>query len=637
MNDSTNSTATKIADRQLRFGEFELDPVSGELRKGEITMRLKPQPVRVLTLLARNAGRAVLREEIRNEIWGQETFVDFERGLNSCITQIRAALGDDADAPRYIETLPRRGYRFIAAVEPDEISSLPITETESVQPQKTRPWLWIAGPALALLVVTSIFLWPRSPKAAAPPLGKIKLVVLPFERLDGNAEEDYFGEGMTEELITQLASLQSQRLGVIARTSAMHYRKSSKTVREIGQELGVNYVLEGSIRSIDGVGGKQGRIRITAQLIQVNDQTHLWAETFERDAKDLVNVQAEVARKVAQSLAIELLPNREAAWARKTTANLVAHDAYLRGRHHLNQMNPKGFAQAVDDFSQSIGADPNFALAYAGLADAYNYQPWWGAMKPRDAYPKAAAAAEKALQLDSTLAEAHFSRGMTRMYFDWDFANAEKEFQRAIELSPGLAMAHYGNAGMLTYSGRHEEAIASIRRAQELDPLSALVNGDAGWYYIMAGKYDEGMRECRQTLEKNPDYMFGHQCLMVAYRMKGADAEALAEAKIMMASIPLDAETKKAMQTGNLGEALQTIAKWRLERMRQSSGSGSSLPYQEAILYTFLGRKDEAFHSLEKAIEFRDYGMVSLRVDRRLDPLRADPRFAGIMRKAGFK
>ena len=637
------------------LGDFEMDFGSGDLRRAGQVVRLKPQPCRVLRMLVDRPGETVLRDEIQRQVWGDDTFVDFERGLNSCIKQIRAAFGDDPGSPRYVETIPRRGYRFIApvsiadgersAAKPliDGSGSEPVPEgvppasafapareeraSASQKPAVLRPRRLIQGSAIAvLLAVTVLAVLSLSLRRGhnAPAPARIRMAVLPFENLSGDPAQDFLGDGLAEEMITRLGAIAPQRLGVIARTSAAQYRRSSKPAAQIGSELQVGYLLEGSVRR-DGA-----KLHVTAQLIQTADQTQLWAAAYDRDAADTLAIERDLAERVARSLALRLLPPRDSVALAPQTRVPEAHDAYLRGRYEMNRMTLDGFRRARAHFERALRSDPNFSLAYAALADTWSLEPWWGGASPKDAFPKARAAAEQALRLDDSLAEAHTSMGFIRLYYDWDFTGAEQEFERALQLQPGLALAHYWYAGMLSAAGRHADAIASIQRAQELDPLSPLINADAGWYYFYARRYDEALRECRRALETDPGFAFARQCMMEAHHAQGNDDAAAGDAREIIRMLAARQGRDVPALAGNGAEALRSFAARKLAAMQRMAGNQYISPYELAVVHLALDQKDDAFAELRRAREQRDTLLVLLNVDPRFDAVRSDPRFAGL-------
>lgn len=622
---TTNGTS------RLRFGAFEMDAHSGELRKSGMLIRLKPQPFRVLWLLASRAGQPVLREQLRAEVWGNDTFVDFERGLNSCVTQIRAAIGDDSDHPRYIETLPKRGYRFIAAVEAVN-GAAAIGAAQAASPEeartgrsKDRPLRWAVAAVAVLAIVAPVLMKQRDAATTSPP-GRVMLVVLPFENLSGDHAQDYFSDGLTEEMIAQIGGLAPERLGVIARTSAMQYKLTKKSIGDIGRELGVDYALEGSARR------ENGRIRVTAQLIQVKDQTHLWAESFDTAAEDPLAIQRDVAQRIAATLQLRLLPM-------PATHSSVpeAREAYWRGLQELNRLTLPGFRAAISHFEQAVAADPQYAAAYAAMAEAYNLQPWWGGLPPKDAFPRAKAAAEKALQLNPNLPQGHVARAFTLLYFDWNLPEAERAARRSIELAPGMAATHYWYGGVLSAMGRHDDALASMRRAQALDPLSDMINSDNGWYYFYARRYEEAVAQSRAVLERKPNFLFAQICIVAARAQQGDTAATLAEIKKMMEQTRTPPKRIQEVTSRPPAEAARMFYRGWLARLDRAPAGAYVSAYQRATLHAALGERDAAFAALERTLADRDTAIVQLNVDPRLDPLRADPRFDSLLQRAGLK
>ncbi len=632
---------TRHAAGKLKFGAFELDLDILEIRKGGSLLRLKPQPFRVLAYLAENAGRVILREELREQIWGTDTFVDFERGLNSCMTQIRAVLNDEADSPRYIETLPRRGYRFLAEVEvisgnghrlsssATQASAMSDARDSSGSAAKLFSWVFGAAAVIVLVSTVTFFAIRQNSPPSANTQPRIMLAVLPFQNLSGDDQQEFFGDGMTEEMIAVLGGLAPERLGVIARTSAMRYKKTPKGIHEIAQELGVTYLMEGSIR-------REGNVaRITAQLIRAGDQSHIWAQSYERPIRDVIGVQRDVAQQIARALTIELVPSAFATLNERSAVDPAVYDEYLLGRQSLNQMNGIAFQRAVTHFEKAIQMDPNYALAYAGLADAYDLQPWWAVSPPKVALTKGRAAALKALEIEPNLAEAHNSLGFVQLYLDWDLPAAEKSFRRAIELRPGFALAHYWYAGMLSAAGRHDEAIASIKRAQALDPFSEMVNSDAGWYYFFARRHDEAIEQCRRTIEMKPNFSWTYLCIYEAQVQKGQLAAAVETGRKLLELQRIPAEKIDSLLAGKPEEALERLRRFTLENDARQKVIYPSY-FQTALTYISLGDFAKGFAALEHTIQDRDSAIVNIKTDPRLDPVRKDPRFGELLRKAGF-
>jgi TolB-like protein len=489
---------------------------------------------------------------------------------------------------------------------------------------------WALGLLLAVVLAgIGYMLWQRASPKATPPQGKIMLAVLPFDNLSRDPEQEYFSDGITEEMISRLGNLQPEKLGVIARTSSMRYKGTKKPLDQVARELGVDYLIEGSVRRASD------QVRITAQLIQVSDQTHLWADNYEKPIADVFAVQSEVADKVAASLAMKLLAERQAALARPATTNAEAHEAYLRGRYHWEKRTKEGLEKAVDYFKQAIKLDPGCALAYAGLADCYIVMPWFASVQPQEAYPQARSAAMKALEIDNTLAEAHASLGYVQ-HLGWDWTGAESEFKKALDLNPSYAVAHQWYAEHLAAMGRFDEAIPEAIHAQELDPYSLIINRDLGASLFRARRYDEAIRQLQETLELDPGFAPARTFLAMAYTQLGDHQRALTEyqAAVRLSGAPLGALERLGRGyavAGQRKEAENTLS--QLQRLSQTKYvSGVSI----AAIYAGLGNKERALAWLETAFKAHDPGLVGLKQDPSLDPLRSDPRFQEIVRKMNF-
>src|SRR2546425_2499298 len=524
---------------RLRFGVFEVDLRAGELTKRGLRIRLQEQPFQVLAMLLEKPGELVTREELQKKLWGQ-TVVDFDHGLTKAINKIREALGDSAENPRFVETVARRGYRFLADVTPIDTAAdgrpgpaegpVPPTDSHRVEladvgvPPKRpyRPHAWTGvglGLALVLAVSLSWILYSRSHSSP-----KIRsLAVLPLESLSGDASQDYFADGMTDALIADLGQIRALR--VISRTSVMTYKRVRRPLPEIARELNVEAVVEGTVlRSGE-------RVRITAQLIKVPDEKHLWAQSYEGDLQDTLALQNSVARAIAEQIQVTLNPQEEAALKKSKTVNAEAYEAYLKGRYFWNKRTREGLAKATDHFRHSIAADPNYAAAYSGLADSYALSGDWeyGILSPQDAFPRAKAAATKALALDDNLSEAHTSLAFIQDLYDWAWASAEKEYKRALALNPGYATAHHWYAWHLIVMGRNGEGIAELRKAESLDPLSLIISADLADALCIAHLYDDSVHQSQKTIEMDPHFAVAHYQLGQALEQKQKHDEAIAE------------------------------------------------------------------------------------------------------------
>jgi TolB-like protein/DNA-binding winged helix-turn-helix (wHTH) protein/Tfp pilus assembly protein PilF len=612
----------------VHFGAFEVDVRSGELRKHGLKVKLQEQPFRILVMLLECPGEVVTREELRQQLWPEGTFVDFEHALNVAVNRLRDALDDSPDNPRFVETLPRRGYRFIAPVESADVAA-PRPVAAPLRP--SRAWwgpLALAGLAAALLVILIGLdvgrLRHRLLGGVAP--GEItSIAVLPLENLSGDPEQVYFVDGMTEALITNLGKIETLR--VISRQSVMRYKNTEKSVREIARELGVEGVIEGSVLRAGN------RVRITVQLIEVARDRHLWAESYERDLRDVLALQSEVARTIAREIKIAVTPKEEALLAHTRRIHPEAHEGYLRGRFLWNQRTAESLRESVRYFEEAIEKDPEYALAYAGLADAYVIQPSHGVLSPEQAYPKARAAALKALEIDKTLAEAYATLGLVREGYDWDWRGAEQEYLRSIELNPSYATAHQWYGELLVCLGRHAEARREIDRASVLDPLAPMISSWSGTAHYYARDYDRAIQSLSRTLELHPDFAVGHNFLGWAYIQKGLLPEAIDQFERAKKVEPNRTTTHLYLAhahalEGNRNEAMKIL--------RQVPQEGYVRPTDLAAVHLALEDEKKAFELLEEALDQRDFQVRFLKVDPKLDALRDRPRFQSLLRRLNF-
>jgi len=614
-----------------RFGLFQLDPEDGTLLHKGLPVKIQDQPFQVLCQLLRHPNKIVSREELRKSLWPSGTYVEFEGSLNAALKRLRYALGDDADNPVFIETIPKRGYRFIAPVECgpcSESAAVPITHGAPGGSSRFKYYAAALGIALsglvALVVLTHLHLRAvQTPRAPAPP-SRIMLAVLPFDNFTGDPKNEYFSDGLTEELITQVAELQPDRLGVIARTSVMAYKHGDRSISRVGRQLGVQYIVEGSLRQ------SSGRVRITAQLIQVRDQTHLWAEDYDRELGDMLNMEREVSTSIARQIQIELTPQQRAQLIQRRKIDPEAHELYLKGLFCWNQRTDNGYRKAIDFFNAAIARDPNYAEAYAGLANAYNFLA--DDLPPEQGKPKARAAAEAALALNPNLAEAHAALGLVNDDGNWD--ELREHLQRAIELNPNSAIAHDWYAeGYLTPMGRLDDSLAELRVAQQLDPLSLVVVTDNGKTLYFARRYDQAVAQLQSVLDMNPNFLPATIWLGQAYVEKGMYPQALniveRERRVVPRTQYLAELAYVDARMGDSGESRQL-----LQQVLKLSHSEYADPGPIARIYAGLGDKAQALLWLEMAIAAHSTYAYGVKVSPWCDPLRNDPRFIDIERRA---
>jgi len=631
---------------RLRFGTFELDLRAGELRKHGLRVRLQEQPFQILAMLLEHPGEVVTREELQKKLWPADTFVDFDHGLNKAISKIREALGDSAESPRFVETVARRGYRFLAEVKPSD--STPVRNPElaaqlhpepgsgdrgdiaskSAEPKKLLPSLaWKFSAVMLLLLTASLAAWKLH--AWNRPSRVIRsLAVLPLESLSSDASQDYFADGMTDELISDLGQISALR--VISRTSVMTYKHARKSLPQIARELNVDAVVEGTVlRSGD-------QVRITAQLIEASTDKHLWSQSYEGELRDTLALQNQVARAIADQIRINLNPQEQAALKTVKVVNPQAYESFLKGRYFWNKRTADSLKVALAYFRQAIDEDPNYAQAYSGLADTYALLGDWqyAVMTPKEALPKAKAVATKALELDSTLGEAHNSLAFCLDGFDWDFDSAGKEFRQAIELNPGYATAHHWYAWHLSLLGRYNEAIPEMRRAESLDPLSLIINADLAELLVLAHSYDESIEQSRKTIEMDPNFAFAHIQLAQAYLAKHRNEEAVAELEKAVQLSTGSPASKANLARAYVAVGKRSEAQKLLSDLKKRSSPSSSYAAEISVIYAALGDADQAMNWLEKGYEERFNPGVLLRPG--FDPLRSDPRFEDLVRRIGL-
>jgi len=637
-------------NKLYEFGEFLLDAQQRLLRRGKELIPLTPKAFEMLLVFVQSDGRIITKDELMKAVWS-DNFVE-ESNLTQTIFVLRKALVETSER-RYILTIPGRGYRFAAQVkeigrdEPssdetrsEEVPSPPAIADSAIPARAEWPsllkWPLLVAAVLAItLGVLGIhFHWFQPAARAQTAAPRVLLAVLPFQNLTGDPGQEYISDGLTEEMISDLGRLSPDRLGVIGRTSVMLYKQNPKSLDQVGRDLGVQYVIEGSLRR------DSDHVRITAQLIQVKDQTHVWARNYDRELRDLLNVQAEISQEIADEVEFILGgPHKLKAVRPATPSNTTsyeAYDLYLKGLFFWNKRTPAGFQQAADYFQQAIAKDPNYARAYAGLADTFGLMSTWIQVPQNEFMPKARIAALRALEIDETLAEAHTSLALFAENYDYDWQTAEREFQRATLLDPSYATAHQWYAEYLSFQGRFDEALAESERARQLDPLSLIIATDHGAILYLARQYDRAIAQFRAVVDMDPSFTRASTLLVSAYVQEGRFGEAEGELnRIHFAADSPWSWAWKARLYGRWGrtaESKQAVAKF--ERLASKMGPDRTL----ATLFVYLGvgKKDQALNLLQKAYSEHSNVVAFLKVDPMYDPLRDDPRFQDLLRRVGL-
>jgi TolB-like protein/DNA-binding winged helix-turn-helix (wHTH) protein/Flp pilus assembly protein TadD len=672
--------------RMALFGPYSLDLRSGELQKFGSKIKMGEQSFRILCLLLDANGEMVSREELRDKLWASDTFVDFDHGLNSAVQRLRDCLSDSAENPRWIATVPRRGYRFVGRVDWQEdnkvapaVDSQPQTSetSRSAEPQTAvneeageasishrlvadrtngngaksvlsaveaalgrqlpvaLPEISTKGAsrsrkavALALLFILALTAlsyvgWRFSRDVGATK--QVMLAVLPFENLSGDPGQDYFSDGLTEEIISQLGALSPERLGVIARTTSMTYKHTSKSVQQIGQELGVDYVIESSVRR-DG-----DQVRVTVQLIRTRDQVHMWAQSYDRNITGSIVLQEEVARAVANQIEVKLSP----AYANRSTrshSDPLANEAYLRGQYFVNQFTAQGYWKAIDYFHQAIDRDPEFAEAYSGLADSYRWLIVTDTISPSEGGRKMNDAARQSVQLNNSLSESHTAlAGALMTFYDWP--KAESEFQRANALNPSYPGSHRLLAALLASKKRHREALEEINQAMRLDPLSLPNNAEVVRTLYYARDYDHAIQQAQKALQLDPAYYRTHFWLGRVYAQKRMFKEAVAEAEMVLKATPDSNLGLTEMAYSLAAAGRPDEARAILLRLQERKKNTFVPAYNLAIIHIALNQNDMALEYLRQAYDEGDWAMLVLSVEPRFDPLRSEPGFQEMARR----
>ena len=649
----------------LKFGPYLVDLAAGEVRKNGSLIRLQEKPLRVLALLAERQGQLVTREELKKRLWPEDTFVDFETGLNTAVSKLRDALSDSAETPRYIETIPRRGYRFLVAVEKlggsgkagptSPVVATAIPGTPGFSPaESAAEKAGSAGPS-SEATASSLQGHPEkssSSRAAAKPMDRkiisavsalilvlatggyfgywkfwkgrpdptVSIAVLPFTNLTGDSTREYLSDGVTEEMITSLARTEGGQLHVIARTSAMFYKLSHETVKQICGELGVRYALEGSVQS------EGEHLRVTAQLIRCEDQIHIWADTYDGDSGQILKFESNLTDSVAQTLSLKLLTGKKPEYVPK---NPVAHDAYLQGRYYLSLRSKEGFENALQSFGSALSEDPHYARAYAELAVTYNLMGQYNWITTKQAHGQGKAAALQAVEADPNLADAHAAVGFNKWFYEWDSAGAEKELLQAIQLEPSNVDSHHWYAMVLMTSGRIDNAEKEMRTALALDPRALILRTNLGWVHYMGRQYPLAIQELQSVARDNPSFLTAHYKLWWTYSVTGDFPRAWEELKTIVHVISTVENERRILLTYEKeGYAASLHA---LSISDGTTYTGSMV--DAARCMNFAGDKAEALKFLQMAMNRHEGWMIFVESDPAFDLLRSEPEYSRILQE----
>ncbi len=626
--------ANSPPSRVMRFGAFIVDLRLGQVHKHGVRLQVQEQPFQVLAMLLERPGDLVSRKELHQRLWPADTFVDFDHGLNAAINRLRECLADDAERPRYIETIPRRGYRFIATVEQDLTAPpTPVTAELPAPPvssSKRAVWIarWPFAVMLAGLLCAAIaFGWNvlRS-RQRRPPIRSI--AVLPLINLSGDPEQEYFAVGMTDELITDLARIRSLR--VVSHTSVMQFKNSKKSLPEIARELNVDGIVEGSVlRSAN-------KIKVNVQLLHGPTDQHLWAESFQRNSQDVIQLQDELARVIVEQIRLKLTPQEEASFHKTRPVNPGAHDAYVHGRYYWFQARRRGVTEAFPKsrqyFEQAIDLDPSYALAYSGLSDYYGVATGiYGLIPAGEGWPRAEALARKALELDDSLAEAHNSLAADKFFYERDWVGAEKEFRRGIAVNSDYSEIHALYSYFLASMKRFEESVAEAKRAEAIDPI---IHEETVFVALLwAHQFDEVTERCQKML--GPEPAKAHYWLAQMYFSKGMYEEWFQEDQKRL-RLTHQIERVDARERAHSKGGLRAVYQWDLERMKRVAAQEHLGPARIAAGYTVLGDRNRALQWLEKDLQMRDGEIVYVNIESEFESLHSDPRFKDLIRRIGL-
>jgi TolB-like protein len=575
------------SQQSVTFGPFELRTASGELLKHGRRIRLQHQSFQILSALVARPGEAVRREELRERLWRDGTFVEFEHGLNAAVRRLRGALGDSAEKPRYIETLPRLGYRFIGTVD--------------------------------------------KPSAEAPRSRElVRLAVLPFETMGRDSDREYLADGLTEEVIAALGQIDPEHLAVIGRTSMMTYKRSAKALGEIARELDAAYLVESSMRT------DRERVRITSRLIRARDQVQIWSESYDSEPQSVLDFQRELSAAIARSVHLRLSPERLEGLAQRQTQHVEAYDLYLRGRYFFNRLSPRTTRQAIDLYTRATELDPNYALAWSGIADAWSASPINGDAPPLVVWPRARQAVERAVSAEPDLAVVQGSLGLLKFWLDWDWPAAEAAFRKAIQSDPSYGLAHRTLAIVLSHMGQHGEALSAARRAREQDPFDPVHYGLSAQVAFLARDYRVAVDLAARANVLDSEFWVGYWQLAQAYEQLGETGLALDA--LQMAGQFSGGNSKVLGLRGYLlaKAGRQEEARSVLDGLEAGSRERYVPPYAAALVHAGLAEFDATVECLHRALEAHDVHLAFLTFDPKWDAWRRDPRFSALLDRCGF-
>lgn len=632
----------------FRFGVFELDVGAYELRRNGRPVRIERQPMDLLLLLVERRRQLVLRSEIVDRLWGKDVFVDVETGVHTAIRKVRQALHDSPDAPTFVETVSGKGYRFIATVEvlgaplaaaglakaqPAAAVAHPAIEVEPPAPPRAafpvRRGLAFGLVALGLLV--GVLIWARTPRHAGPRASPLTLAVLPFINLSGDPAREYLAEGLAEETATSLGQIDPEQMGVVARSSTMRYKGTTKSAAEIGRELAADYLVESSLRAEDN------RLRVTSTLVRVRDQVQVWSQSYDREPMSLLGLQRELSTAIAEQIRLRLSPGRLETLTRRQTQSPDAYDLYLRGRNFENQRTPATNRRAIEYYTRATELDPDYALAWSAIASVLAASLINGDASPSEVLPRAREAAARAVGTGPAAAEAQFALAYLKWCCEWEWPAAEASFRLALTLDPRASQAHMSLGHVLSQMGRHGEALLSTRRARELDPLSAIMPALSSQVAFQARDYRAALDYARQAIVLDPEFWIGHMMRGQALEQLGEHESAL---EALTTAARFSGENSKTLSLrayilAKSGRADEARA--MLRTLETVSRTKYVPPYAMALINAGLEQRESAFVWLERAYDARDMHLIYLPVDPKWDSYRADPRFEALNVRCGFR